>query len=111
MVRLKIGDVFGIETSKGLAYFHSVHKDETIGSLIRILPSLHEGTQNEFLNDLVKQKELFFIQFTLGPALSRGIEAGQDAPLVGAALCPWGRERRYGGKAQRIYIFGSREEK
>lgn len=73
MVPLKIGDVFEIETSKGIAFFQYVHKDETIGSLIRILPSLHEGTQNDLLNDLVKQKELYFIHFPLGPALSRGI--------------------------------------
>ena len=39
-------------------------------------------------------------------------QAQKDAPPVGAALrpCPWGRERRY-GQMQRIYIFGSREEK
>ncbi|CAM5222319.1 putative protein OS=Ureibacillus acetophenoni OX=614649 GN=SAMN05877842_11710 PE=4 SV=1 [Ureibacillus acetophenoni] len=63
MVRLKIGDLFEIETTKGLAYFQYVHKDETIGSLIRILLSLHLGAQNEFLNDLVKQKELITFIF------------------------------------------------
>ncbi|WP_413052964.1 hypothetical protein [Sporosarcina sp. 179-K 8C2 HS] len=52
---------------------------------------------------------------SLSPSVPHGIgraAAGQDTPPVGAALhpCPWGRERRY-GQMQRIYIFGSREEK
>lgn len=63
MVRLKTGDVFEIETSNGLAFFQYVHKDETIGSLIRILPSLHEDIQSDMLNELVKQKELYLIHF------------------------------------------------
>ncbi|PIC62581.1 hypothetical protein CSV79_16305 [Sporosarcina sp. P13] len=72
MALLKIGDVFGIETSNGIAYFQYVHKNEEIGSLIRILPNLNQDNKDEF-NKLVEQKELYLIHFPLGDALRQKI--------------------------------------
>jgi hypothetical protein len=40
MARIKIGDVFEISTPKGKAYLQYVHKNETIGELLRILEGL-----------------------------------------------------------------------
>lgn len=37
-------------------------------------------------------------------------QAQRTRRLSALRPCPWGRERRY-GQMQRIYIFGSREEK
>ena len=73
MTLLKIGDVFGIETSNGIAYFQYVHKNEDIGSLIRILPNSYKDNKKDVLNELVEQKELYLIHFPLGAALTRGI--------------------------------------
>jgi hypothetical protein len=73
LVRLKIGDVFEIETSNGIAFFQYVHENEDIGSLIRILPIIHMDNKKGFLNDLVEQKELYFIHFPLGAALRQKI--------------------------------------
>ena len=70
MARLKIGDVFEIVTSNGIGLFQYVHKDETIGELIRILPSLFE--EGYVINDeLVEKKELYLIHFPLGAALNQ----------------------------------------
>lgn len=70
---LKIGDVFSIETLNGIAYFQYVHKNEDIGSLIRILPNLYKDHQKDRLNKFVEQKELYLIHFPLGAALRRKI--------------------------------------
>ncbi|MFC4322018.1 hypothetical protein [Litchfieldia salsa] len=72
-MRIKIGDVFQIETSKGLAFFQYVLKHDSMGSLIRILPNLHKDNNTDKINELVEQKELFFIHFPVGAALRRKI--------------------------------------
>lgn len=72
VARLKIGDVFEIVTSNGIGLFQYVHKDETIGQLIRILPCLfEEGYVME--DELVEKKELYLIHFPLGSALNQKI--------------------------------------
>jgi hypothetical protein len=73
LVRLKIGDVFEIETSNGIAFFQYVHKNDDLGSLIRILPGLYKVYKKDLLNELVEQKELFLIHFPLGGALKQKI--------------------------------------
>lgn len=40
LARIKIGDVFEIETLNGIGLFQYVHKDKAMGHLIRILPIL-----------------------------------------------------------------------
>lgn len=72
MKKISIGDIFGIDTPKGKAYFQYVYQDETIGELIRILPGLYKQKPNNF-TDLVKQNELFFLYFPLKSAYKRKI--------------------------------------
>ena len=64
MNKIKVGDVFEIETAKGKAYFHYMFDDKDIGALIRILPFFHDNTPDN-IKEIVKQKELFFIYFPL----------------------------------------------
>ncbi|MFJ5763132.1 hypothetical protein ACIQAA_29255 [Neobacillus sp. NPDC093182] len=72
MVQVKIGDVFDIVTPNGIGLFQYVHKDETMGQLIRILPSLYEeGYILE--NELVEKKEMYLVHFPLGTALKQRI--------------------------------------
>jgi hypothetical protein len=68
--KIKIGDVFEIETSKGLAYLQYVHQGSS--ALIRILPGLYQGVP-ENLGEIVQNKELFFLKFPIKAALKQKI--------------------------------------
>lgn len=71
-MQLKVGDVFEIITPNGIGLFQYVHKDETIGQLIRVLPSLYE--EGYILEKkLVEKKELYFIHFPLSSALKQKV--------------------------------------
>jgi hypothetical protein len=72
MMKINIGDVFGIGTSKGDGYFQYIHHHKTIGELIRILPGLYLE-QPQDLELLVLEKEIFFIHFPVGAAFKRKI--------------------------------------
>ncbi len=72
MARVKLGDIFEIETSKGKAYLHFVLKDKMMGSLVRVLPGLF-SSKPEKLCDLVKKQELYVIFFPLSAASKRGL--------------------------------------
>ena len=69
--RKKIGDVFEVSTSKGLAYFQYTHehtKPPKWGSLIRVLEGFYDKRlSQEELIDLVKKPHRFqtfcFLQF------------------------------------------------
>ncbi len=73
MKRAQVGDVFGIETPKGIGYFQYVYlnpKDDI--ELIRVLPGLYaEEPQN--IEGLVSQKEVYFVQFPVRAAYRRKI--------------------------------------
>jgi hypothetical protein len=72
LVQVKIGDVFEIVTPNGIGLFQYVHKDETIGQLIRVLPSLYE--EGYILEkELVEKKEMYLVHFPLGAALKQKI--------------------------------------
>ena len=73
MVRIKIGDVFEIETSNGIAFIQYVYKNDDLGPLIRILPGLYKDYKKDLINELVEQKELFLVHFPLGDALKQKI--------------------------------------
>ena len=67
--RMKIGDVFEIETPKGMGYFQYVYRNSETGfPLTRILPGLY-SEEPENMADLVAQKELFLIHFMVNAAL------------------------------------------
>lgn len=73
MTKIKIGDLFSINTPKGKAYLHYVYKDNTIGrELTRVLPGLFLKDSDN-LSELVKAKELFLLFFPLCAAYKRKI--------------------------------------
>lgn len=69
---VKIGDVFEIVTKRGMAYFQCVKEAKsTECEVIRILPGVFSTDQTKNLDKLVKQRELFFIQFPLKYAVKK----------------------------------------
>jgi len=67
MGKIKTGDIFEIETSKGKAYLHYAFKDETNGELIRVLPGLYSD-QPKNLKELAVEDERFLVFFPLSAA-------------------------------------------
>jgi len=72
MAKIKIGDIFEINTSKGKAYLHYIHKDSTTGELIRVLSGLYSERPANF-NELAALKERYIISFSLSVAYKKGI--------------------------------------
>lgn len=72
MKKIKVGDVFELETPKGKAYLHYIYDDPTIGELIRVLPGLYQDRPSE-LNEIVAEKERYLIFFPLRAAHRRSI--------------------------------------
>lgn len=74
-VKPQIGDVIEIPTPSGFAYAHYTHKHEEppkYGSLLRVLPGLHESRPVDFA-DLVKLQPQFITFFPLGAACKQKI--------------------------------------
>ncbi|WP_028232513.1 hypothetical protein [Paraburkholderia mimosarum] len=69
---IRSGDVFGIRTSGGEAYFQYVKKVAPMGSLIRVLPGVFADAPAD-LESLVAIETNFRIFFPAGAAFSRGI--------------------------------------
>lgn len=67
MKRIKVGDIFEINTPKGKAYLHYIYKDQKIGDLIRILPGLYSERPISF-DKLASSKEKFMVFFPLSAA-------------------------------------------
>ncbi len=70
--RIKLGDVFEINTPKGKAYLHYIHKHEILGALIRVLSGLYANRPVDF-DMLVSSKERYMIFFPLSAANNRNI--------------------------------------
>ncbi|BDA78463.1 hypothetical protein LPTSP3_g13930 [Leptospira kobayashii] len=56
MAKIKIGDIFEINTSKGNAYLHYIYQDKSVGDLIRVLPGLYSDRPSNL--SLVKTIQL-----------------------------------------------------
>jgi len=69
---IRSGDVFGILTSRGEAYFQYVKKIAPMGSLIRVLPGVFADSLTDY-DSLVTTQTNFWIFFPAGAALSRGV--------------------------------------
>lgn len=70
--RIKYGDVFEIATNKGFGYFQCVKEaPATECETIRIFPGTYENIEEANLENLVNEKELYFIQFTLKYAVKK----------------------------------------
>ncbi|HBX87942.1 MAG TPA: hypothetical protein DEG09_04910 [Marinilabiliaceae bacterium] len=72
MGRIKVGDIFEINTPKGKAYLHYVYKDKTTGDLIRVLPGLYSDRPASF-DKLAGSKESFMVFFPLSAAYKQKI--------------------------------------
>ncbi|MCB0278327.1 MAG: hypothetical protein KDD94_02415 [Calditrichaeota bacterium] len=72
MARIKIGDFFEIETPKGKAYMQYVHKDDSMGFLVKILDGFYQEIPKN-LGKLVTSNERFLIYFPLSAAYNRKI--------------------------------------
>jgi hypothetical protein len=81
--KARIGDIAEIATSAGLAYLQYSHDDERgMGQLVRVLPGLHDIRPDDFA-ELARQKELYFVFYTLEYALRAGetqIVSNQPVP-------------------------------
>lgn len=67
MARIKVGDIFEINTPKGRAYLHYIYKDKTTGDLIRVLPGLYSKRPANF-DTLAGSKERYVVFFPLSAA-------------------------------------------
>lgn len=72
MARIKEGDIFEIETPKGKAYLHYIHKDKVTGELIRVLQGLYSERPIVF-DELASLKERFIVSFPLSAAKKQNI--------------------------------------
>jgi len=72
MDKIKVGDIYEIDTSKGKAYLHYVYRDPTVGELIRVLPGLY-AERPGILNKLAGATERYMIFFPLSAAFKRKI--------------------------------------
>lgn len=67
MGRIKLGDIFEVETPKGKAYLHYAYRDTVTGELIRVLPGLYSERPANF-NELAASKERYVVSFPLTAA-------------------------------------------
>jgi len=70
MSKIRIGDIFEINTPKGKGYLHYVYKDKLMGDLIRVLPGLYSERPDN-LSELAKSKERYMIFFPLSAAYKK----------------------------------------
>jgi hypothetical protein len=73
MGKIKVGDIFEINTPKGKAYLHYIHKDPKISrELVRVLPGLYSERPASF-DKLAGSKERYMIFFPVSAASKRKI--------------------------------------
>lgn len=72
MARIKVGDIFELNTPKGKAYLHYVHKDSVTGELIRVLQGLYSERPAN-LDKLAASEERYIISFPLTAATKQNI--------------------------------------
>lgn len=70
--RVKIGDIFEIETTRGLAYAQCILKDKNWGELIRIIEGFYPARPESFRN-LVNDEDKFVTFFPLQAAINQKI--------------------------------------
>ena len=74
-LRVKIGDIIEIPTSRGLAYAQYTHRAKGEGgAIIRVLNGIFKTRPKDF-SELVMKKHKFITIFPLGPAVNRRIFA------------------------------------
>jgi hypothetical protein len=68
--KARLGDVFEIQTSRGLSYAQYVNQHRSQGTLVRVLPGAYASRPAD-LTGLVLSPELYFVFYTLEAALKR----------------------------------------
>lgn len=95
--KIKIGDIAEIKTPAGLAYVQYTHDSKDMGQIVRVLPGLYAFRPADF-TELARQKELYFIFYTLRYAL----RAGQTEIVSRQRVPDWAKPvplMRHGGVA------------
>ena len=69
---IQLGDVFELETPKGLAYLQYAYYDPQMGELIRVAPGTY-GTRPANLATVIAGCEIFYTFFPLATALKQKI--------------------------------------
>lgn len=83
MRKIRLGDIFEIETSKGKAYLQYVWHDELTGEMIRVLSQFYTSRPADF-EELVFAQERFVVSFPAAAAMRKGIvERVGNLPVVG----------------------------
>ncbi|CAG0988535.1 hypothetical protein METP2_02424 [Methanosarcinales archaeon] len=72
MARIKLGDIFEINTPKGKAYLHYIHKDSVTGELVRVLQGLYSERPAN-LDKLADSEERYIVSFPLTAATKQKI--------------------------------------
>lgn len=72
MKRIEIGDIFEIETPRGIGYLQYVYDNKAISELIRVFPGVFIESVKD-LSRMASEKELYFVHFPLKAALRKGI--------------------------------------
>jgi hypothetical protein len=72
MAKIKIGDIFEINTPAGNAYLHYVYNDKQIGDLIKVLPGIYSERPDN-LAQLAASKEKYIVFFPLSAAFRNKI--------------------------------------
>lgn len=70
--RLRLGDVFQLETERGSAYLQYTHETASDGSLVRVLPGLYAAPPNDLM-PIIEAAELFYVFLPVRAALSEGL--------------------------------------
>jgi hypothetical protein len=81
-VKLEVGAVVEVPTSRGLGYLQYTHSNDLMGTLVRVLPGLHASRPGD-LNTLVQAPETYVTFVPLREAINAGI-----FQLVGQAEVP-----------------------
>jgi len=112
--KIKFGDVYEINTPKGLAYIQYTYKEDVYGCLIRVLPGIFDTRPLSF-SQLSQARELYFVFFPVGAAASKGIikhVANEPIPQFAQQRPPM---RKHGGidadgKVLNWWIWDTKEE-
>lgn len=72
VARIKVGDVFEVDTPRGKAYIQYVSHNEMIGELIRVLPGVYDKIPDN-IKEIVTGKEEYFVHFPVKAAKKQKI--------------------------------------
>ena len=72
MKKIKLGDIFEINTPKGKVHLHYIYKDEVVGDLVRVLSHFYHERPID-IEELDTSIEKFMVFFPLSFAYKKNI--------------------------------------